>query len=167
MKKIFPKSKMLKLQNLLRQRNKTITTAESCTGGLVASMLTKISGSSDIFNASIVSYSNEIKTKELGVKKSSLDSFGAVSTQVVEEMLDGVLKKFDASFAIAISGIAGPKGGSKEKPVGTVVIGIANNLGQKKIKVYKFKGSRTKIQKLSALTSLKQIFKFVKKTLDI
>lgn len=167
MKKIFPKSKMLKLQNLLRQRNKTITTAESCTGGLVASMLTKISGSSDIFNASIVSYSNEIKTKELGVKKSTLDSFGAVSTQVVEEMLDGVLKKFDASFAIAISGIAGPKGGSKEKPVGTVVIGIANNLGQKKIKVYKFKGSRTKIQKLSALTSLKQIFKFVKKTLDI
>lgn len=122
----FSKKDMIKLQNLLRKSKKTITTAESCTGGLVASIITKISGSSDIFNGSIVTYSNSIKNKELGVLNESLDKFGAVSKQVVSEMLDGVLKKFEADFAIAISGIAGPNGGTKNKPVGTIVIGIAD-----------------------------------------
>ena len=121
----FSKKDMIKLQNLLRKSKKTITTAESCTGGLVASMITKISGSSDIFNGSIVTYSNSIKNKELDVLNESLDKFGAVSKQVVSEMLDGVLRKFEADFAIAISGIAGPNGGTKNKPVGTIVIGIA------------------------------------------
>ena len=121
----FSKKDMIKLQNLLRKSKKTITTAESCTGGLVASLITKISGSSDIFNGSIVTYSNSIKNKELGVLNESLDKFGAVSKQVVSEMLDGVLKKFEADFAIAISGVAGPNGGTKNKPVGTIVIGIA------------------------------------------
>ena len=113
----FSKKDMIKLQNLLRKSKKTITTAESCTGGLVASLITKISGSSDIFNGSIVTYSNSIKNKELGVLNESLDKFGAVSKQVVSEMLDGVLKKFEADFAIAISGVAGPNGGTKNKLV--------------------------------------------------
>jgi len=163
---IFSKKDMLKLQQLLRNSKTTITTAESCTGGLVASLITKVSGSSDIFNGSIVSYSNYIKEKELGVKKITLDNFGAVSTNVVEEMLFGVIKKFDASFAIAISGVAGPTGGTKTKPVGMVVIGVSNNQGFKKIKTYNFKGSREKIQQQAAQIALKQIFKFAKKTLD-
>ncbi|WP_418185149.1 CinA family protein [Aliarcobacter vitoriensis] len=166
MSKIFSNKNMQKLQNTLRKSQKTITTAESCTGGLVSSMITKISGSSDIFNGSIVSYSNHIKEKELGVKKSTLDRFGAVSIEVVEEMLEGAIKKFDSNFAIAISGIAGPLGGTKEKPVGMVVIGSCNDLGHKKVKIFNFKGKREEIQKQAAQTALKQILKFVKKTLD-
>ena len=163
----FSKKDMIKLQNLLRKSKKTITTAESCTGGLVASLITKISGSSDIFNGSIVTYSNSIKNKELGVLNESLDKFGAVSKQVVSEMLDGVLKKFEADFAIAISGIAGPNGGTKNKPVGTIVIGIAsNNNNIKKIKTYHLKGSRISIQKQSANIALSKILKFVSKTID-
>ena len=123
---IFNDNDMINLQNLLRKHNKTITCAESCTGGLVASLITRISGSSDIFNGSIVTYSNKIKNQELNVKNETLEKFGAVSTEVVNEMLDGVIKKFDANFAIAISGIAGPNGGTKSKPVGTVVIGISD-----------------------------------------
>lgn len=163
----FSKKDMIKLQNLLRKSKKTITTAESCTGGLVASMITKISGSSDIFNGSIVTYSNSIKNKELDVLNESLDKFGAVSKQVVSEMLDGVLKKFEADFAIAISGVAGPNGGTKNKPVGTIVIGIAsNNNNIKKIKTYHLKGSRISIQKQSANIALSKILKFVSKTID-
>ena len=161
----FSKKDMIKLQNLLRKSKKTITTAESCTGGLVASLITKISGSSDIFNGSIVTYSNSIKNKELGVLNESLDKFGAVSKQVVSEMLDG-LKKFEADFAIAISGIAGPNGGTKNKPVGTIVIGIASNNNIKKIKTYHLKGSRISIQKQSANIALSKILKFVSKTID-
>ncbi|WP_419678242.1 CinA family protein [Aliarcobacter lanthieri] len=166
MAKIFSKKDMIYLQQLLRKSQNTITAAESCTGGLVASLITKISGSSDIFNGSIISYSNYIKEKELGVKSKTLNNFGAVSIEVVEEMLDGAIKKFDASFAIAISGVAGPTGGTKNKPVGMVVIGISNNKGLKKIKIYNFKGSREEVQEQAAKTALKQILKFIKKTLD-
>ena len=101
---IFNENDMIELQNLLRANKQTITTAESCTGGLVASMITKISGSSEIFDGSIVTYSNKIKNQELNVKNITLDNFGAVSYEVVDEMLDGVIVKFDANFAIAISG---------------------------------------------------------------
>ncbi|QKF58673.1 CinA family protein [Aliarcobacter lanthieri] len=166
MAKIFSKKDMIFLQQLLRKSQNTITAAESCTGGLVASLITKISGSSDIFNGSIISYSNYIKEKELGVKSKTLNNFGAVSIEVVEEMLYGAIKKFDASFAIAISGVAGPTGGTKNKPVGMVVIGISNNKGLKKIKIYNFKGSREEVQEQAAKTALKQILKFIKKTLD-
>lgn len=162
----FSKKDMIKLQNLLRKSKKTITTAESCTGGLVASLITKISGSSDIFNGSIVTYSNSIKNKELGVLNESLDKFGAVSKQVVSEMLDGVLKKFEADFAIAISGIAGPTGATKNKPVGTVVIGISDANNVKIIDTFYFKGTREEVQIQAAKTALKKILKFVKKTLD-
>ncbi|HAC71020.1 MAG TPA: CinA family protein, partial [Arcobacter skirrowii] len=129
MSKKFSKKDMITLQNLLRENHLTITAAESCTGGLVASMITKISGSSDVFNGSIVTYSNKIKNQELGVLKSTLKDFGAVSKEVVSEMLKGVIKKFDASYGIAISGVAGPNGGTKNKPVGMVVIGISDSFG--------------------------------------
>ncbi len=163
---IFNEKEMLEFQNLLKTHNKTITSAESCTGGLVASMITEISGSSDIFNGSIVTYSNEIKHQELQVKKETLNKYGAVSTQVVEEMLNGVIKKFDADYAIAISGIAGPNGGTKDKPVGTVVIGvIGKNIGQD-IEICIFEGTRKEVQIQAAKYSLKKVFKFFQKTLD-
>jgi nicotinamide-nucleotide amidase len=157
---------MIKLQTLLRANNQTITTAESCTGGLVASMITKISGSSDIFNGSIVTYSNKIKNQELHVKNKTLEKFGAVSIEVVDEMLIGVLKKFDANFAIAISGIAGPNGGTRNKPVGTVIIGISDENNHKIVNIYNFKGSREDIQIQAAKVALKEIYKFIKNSLD-
>ncbi|MEZ4692716.1 MAG: CinA family protein [Aliarcobacter sp.] len=163
---IFDNDDMIKLQNILRIHNKTITVAESCTGGLVASMITKISGSSDIFNGSVVTYSNKIKNQELNVKNETLQKFGAVSCEVVNEMLNGVVKKFDANYAIAISGIAGPTGETKNKPVGTVVIGICNSKAHKIVNTYYFNGSREEVQIQAAKTSLKEISKFIQNTLD-
>lgn len=157
---------MIDLQNLLKEHNKTITTAESCTGGLIASMITEISGSSDIFKGSVVTYSNEIKQQELNVKEETLNKHGAVSIQVVEEMLDGVIKKFNANFAIAVSGIAGPNGGTKNKPVGTVVIGINSDCFGKNIEICHFEGTRKEVQIQTAKYSLKKILKFFQKTLD-
>ena len=163
---IFNEQDMIELQKILFDNKKTITTAESCTGGLIASMITKISGSSNIFNGAIISYSNEIKNQELKVKNETLKNYGAVSIEVVNEMLDGVIKKFNANFAIAVSGIAGPTGATKNKPVGTVVIGICDDKCHKMVYIYKFDGSREEVQIQAAKTSLKEILKFVKKTLD-
>ena len=163
---IFNDKDMIELQNLLLNNKKTITTAESCTGGLIASMITKISGSSNIFNGAIITYSNKIKNQELNVKNETLEKFGAVSIEVVNEMLDGVIKKFDANFAIAVSGIAGPTGGTKNKPVGTVVIGICDDKNQKIIDIHNFNGTREEVQIQAAKTSLKEILKFIKKALD-
>ena len=163
---IFTETTMIELQTLLRANNQTITTAESCTGGLIASMITKISGSSDIFNGSIVTYSNKIKNQELNVENETLEKFGAVSIEVVNEMLNGVISKFDANFAIAISGIAGPNGGTKNKPVGTVVIGISDSNNHKIVNIYNFKGSREDIQIQAAKVALREIYKFVQNSLD-
>ena len=107
---------------LLDQQGKTITTAESCTGGLIASMLTRIPGSSSAFHAGYVTYANHIKQQELGVLTETLEQHGAVSEEVVVEMANGALKRSGADYAIAVSGVAGPDGGSEEKPVGTVWI---------------------------------------------
>ena len=163
---IFNENDMLTLQGLLRANKHTITSAESCTGGLVASMITKIAGSSDIFNGSIVTYSNKIKNQELKVKNETLDNFGAVSCEVVSEMLDGVISKFDANYAIAISGIAGPTGETKNKPIGTVVIGISDDKDHKIVKIFTFKGNREEVQIQAAKYSLKEILKFLSNTLD-
>lgn len=115
---------------LLRERGATLTSAESCTGGLIANMLTKIPGASDGFHAGFVTYHNAIKHSVLGVSEASLAQEGAVSETVVRQMALGALDKSGAEYAIAVSGIAGPDGGSAEKPVGTVWLawGTAQNL---------------------------------------
>ncbi len=105
---------------LLRERGATLATAESCTGGLIASMLTAIPGSSEAFHAGFVTYSNAIKHRALGVREDTLADHGAVSEEVVLEMAEGALERAAADYAVAVSGIAGPGGGSGEKPVGTV-----------------------------------------------
>ena len=160
---IFNQEKMLELQNLLLKRNETITCAESCTGGLVASYITQNSGSSSIFRGSIVTYCNEIKEQELGVKKETMIKYGVVSCEVVEEMCIGVLKKFDADYAIAISGVAGPTGGTKNKPVGTVAIGIISKEKILDIRIYNFSGNRNEIQIQAAKTALNTIFEILSK----
>ena len=104
---------------------RTIALAESCTGGLVAAALTEIPGSSAVFGIGFVTYSNDAKTKLLGVNQDIVDTFGAVSVAVAWAMAQAALKKSGADIAVAISGVAGPDGGTEKKPVGTVVFAVA------------------------------------------
>jgi nicotinamide-nucleotide amidase len=110
---------------LLTKRGWTLTTAESCTGGFIAHRITNVPGASGIFPGGIVAYSNEAKRRFLGVRAKTLAQHGAVSEAVVREMAAGARKKFGVDFAIAVTGIAGPGGGTKSKPVGTVFIALA------------------------------------------
>ncbi len=160
---IFSEKDMINFQKILKENGYTVTCAESCTGGLIASMITKISGSSSIFKGSVVTYCNEIKEQELNVKKETMIKYGAVSKETVKEMLQGVIKKFNADFAISVSGVAGPTGGTISKPVGTVVIGILSKNGEEDIRVYSFKGSREEVQIQAAKTALKRNFEILLK----
>ena len=110
---------------LLRKKGKTVSTAESCTGGYIAHLITSISGSSDYYKGSVVSYANEAKQEVLGVNKEDIEKLGAVSEPVVKQMAAGVRKKLRTDYAVATSGIAGPTGGTDEKPVGTTWIAVA------------------------------------------
>jgi nicotinamide-nucleotide amidase len=126
----------------LRQKGMTLATAESCTGGHIAHRITSVAGSSEYFKGSVVAYENEVKKSLLGVKDETLQSFGAVSKEVVEEMAVGVQKLLHADYAIAVSGIAGPGGGTAEKPVGTVWIAIAGPNGSMTSKKFLFGDDR-------------------------
>jgi len=110
---------------LLREQGKTLATAESCTGGYIAHLITRVAGSSDYYKGSVVSYANEIKINALGVNATDIEQYGAVSQQVVEQMAVGVQQKMKTDYAVATSGVAGPTGGSLEKPVGAVWIAVA------------------------------------------
>lgn len=111
---------------ILIDNNLTVSTSESCTAGKIASMLTSISGSSSYFKGGIIAYSNEVKEKELGVMKSFIDEYGAVSKVVVEQMAIRACHKFNSDYSVATSGIAGPTGGTDDKPVGTTWIAVSN-----------------------------------------
>jgi nicotinamide-nucleotide amidase len=142
--------------NKLIEQNKTISLGESCTGGLIASKLVSVSGASKVFKEGIVVYSNESKQERLGVKKETLERYGAVSEETVYEMLKGL----KTDVGIAVSGIAGPNGGTKEKPVGTVYIGI--KVDEKyDIKKYQFNGNREKIRERASLTALFELLKLL------
>jgi nicotinamide-nucleotide amidase len=120
---------------LLIQKRKTISFAESCTGGKIASAITDIGGSSLYFKSSVVTYSNESKFKILGVKEETLKEFGAISEEIAKEMARGILNLSGSDCAFSVTGIAGPGGGSKSKPVGLVYVGFADN---KKTESFKF-----------------------------
>jgi nicotinamide-nucleotide amidase len=113
------------VHNILINKGLKLAVAESCTGGIIASKFTAQAGASTYFQCGVVSYSNEAKSSILGVKMSDITQYGAVSEQVAKAMAEGVRRVAEADFAISTTGIAGPTGGSKEKPVGTVWIGIA------------------------------------------
>jgi nicotinamide-nucleotide amidase len=138
---------------LLRAGGATLAVAESCTGGLVAHRLTQIPGSSDYFDRSVVVYSNAAKVQMLGVPEALIESAGAVSAEVAEMMAEGVRRVSNATLGLAITGIAGPTGGSEEKPVGTVFIALASPKGTVS-KRYQFMGDRNQIQTLSAHTAI-------------
>ncbi len=143
----------------LLQHEKEITCAESCTGGLIASMITSHPGVSKIFKGSLVTYDNKIKEHWLLVEEEVLKNFGAVSEQCVSQMLEGALKITGAEFAMAVSGIAGPTGGTPQKPVGTVYIGAACKSGEKIVERLFFKGDRNYIQKQAAIYAFKLLLK--------
>jgi len=142
----------------LSQAGKTVTFAESCTGGLLAAQLTSEPGSSTIFRGSLVTYSNALKAGWLGVEKETLETFGAVSEQCVDQMLTGAMEIAQADYALAVSGIAGPGGGSRQKPVGTVYIGAKSDT-RTIVEELHFEGDRNYIQKQSMLYAYKLLFR--------
>jgi nicotinamide-nucleotide amidase len=138
--------------------NSTISFAESCTGGKIASAFTSISGVSSVFNGSCVTYSNKIKHNWLGVSNEILDNYGAVSAECVSLMLKGIKNMADSDYAIAVSGIAGPTGGTEFKPVGTVYIGV---LTPEDIFItkYLFLGDRDEVQQQATDMAIKMLSK--------
>ncbi|MFW5934769.1 MAG: CinA family protein [Halolamina sp.] len=142
------------------ERDATVAVAESCTGGLIGSLLTDVPGSSDYFDRSLVTYSYDAKLGELAVSRESLDGHGAVSAPVAEQMAAGVRDRARTTFGLSTTGIAGPEGGSEEKPVGTVFIGRAyaadwgTGGSYTEVSRHEFDGSRTEIKEQIARAAL-------------
>ncbi len=144
-----------KLYDLALEANIKIASAESCTGGLVSALITEIAGSSQVFDCGFVVYSNLAKEKNLGVSAKTLNNFGAVSEEVAKEMAIGALKNSNANLSIAITGIAGPNGGSQEKPVGLVYISSFNDLKNNLIiEKFNFSGNRSQIRNLAVASAV-------------
>ena len=147
----------------LRDRGAFVATAESCTGGLIGSLLTDVPGSSDYFDRSIVTYSYDAKMEHLGVPREVLDDVGAVSEPVAEQMARGVRDTAGVTWGVATTGIAGPTGGTNQKPVGTVYIAISNaaewGTGESRCRVerYVFDGSRREIKRQIAERALEDL----------
>lgn len=142
--------------SLLSKNGLTLTTAESCTGGLVSATIVNVAGASEVFRGGYITYTNKLKRNLIGVKKSTLEKYGAVSEETVYEMAIGAREDAKADVAVAISGIAGPGGGSPEKPVGLVYIAVA--VGKKvTVNKYQFNGNRNKVRESSVSAALSMI----------
>lgn len=148
---------VLELSRKLRLKGWKLATAESCTGGMIAAAVTDLAGSSAIFDRGFVTYSNEAKHGLLGVSEVSLREFGAVSREVAGEMVKGTLEHSEADVAISVTGIAGPSGGSEDKPVGLVYIGTMIKGGAPHITKNNFEGDRAAIREQARDTALKQL----------
>ncbi|SFN10684.1 nicotinamide-nucleotide amidase [Izhakiella capsodis] len=144
---------------LLQRQHASVVTAESCTGGGIARMLTATPGSSAWFGYGFVTYSNEAKKKLIGVQQATLDTYGAVSDAVVLEMARGALKISGANYAISVSGIAGPDGGTPQKPVGTVYFGFATSVGKSEAWRQHLVGDRQQIRHLATVWALQNLRK--------
>jgi len=145
-----------KIIQKLTEQKQTVSFAESCTGGRIAAAFTAVSGASAILDGSVVSYSNDIKHTWLGVEKEVLENFGAVSSQCVSQMLEGIKNLSGADYAIAVSGIAGPTGGTELKPVGTVYIGLQTPFSQEVFHC-NFSGPREAVQEQSTLFAIEKL----------
>ena len=138
----------------------TITTAESCTGGMISSTIVNVPGASWVLNEAYVTYANEAKEKLVGVKHSTLDEFGAVSKETAYEMAEGAGRTANADLAIAVTGIAGPDGGTPDKPVGTVYAGyyIKGNIV---VERYNFDGGRYEVRKATTDTAINRLYELL------
>ncbi|MBO5424643.1 MAG: CinA family protein [Lachnospiraceae bacterium] len=149
-----------KLVDKLIENKLTISTAESCTGGMISSAIVNVPGASSVLNEAIVTYSNAAKMKYLGVKEDTLNKYGAVSEEVAWQMVEGIAKEANADCAIAVTGIAGPDGGTKDKPVGTVYAGLYYK-GDIKVTRYNFKGDRYLIRLYTTINVLEDMYKTI------
>ena len=147
---------------LLQKKNMFFTSAESCTGGLLSQSIVSVPGSSGWFSCSFVTYSNISKHKILGVSKDSLKRFGAVSEEVVTEMVDGAVAESRADLGVAISGIAGPGGGSPDRPVGTVCIAWKLKDKQAVRSTFLFEGNRNEVRYATVVKSLEEAIELIK-----
>ena len=152
-----------KLGKILSSNHKMIATAESCTGGLIGAYITAISGSSRYFDRGFITYSNEAKCQMLAVKAQTLYKYGAVSLETAKEMAAGAVANSNADIAVSVTGIAGPDGGTEEKPVGTVCIGVCIKGNDSIAKVFYFKGSREEIRE----QTVKEALTLVLETLNV
>lgn len=159
-----------RLGDALRKRDQTIAVAESCTGGLIGSLLTDVAGSSDYFDRSLVTYSYDAKLQHLGVNREDLDRRGAVSEPVARQMARGVRDLSETTWGVATTGIAGPSGGTDEKPVGTVFIGVAyaadweTGDSYANVSRYEFDGTRGEVKEKIALQALEDVLEATRRT---
>ena len=149
------------LGDKLRQRDLKVTTVESCTGGGLASAITDIAGSSGWFDMGFVTYSNNAKQQLVGVSEFTLIKFGAVSEHVVQEMAEGALACSGADIAVAVSGVAGPSGGTKEKPVGTVWFAWAQKDGDTITQLHHYHGGRAEVRNQAVMAALRGLLELV------
>ena len=138
---------------ILKKHRLSLSTAESCTGGLLSGRIVNVSGVSEVFKSGLVTYSNEAKETFLGVKKATLETYGAVSEETAREMAEGGAKNMNTDICVSVTGIAGPDGGTMEKPVGLVYIACYVG-GITKVNQYNFKGSREEIREYSVVSAL-------------
>lgn len=143
----------IEIGELLTEKNLTISCAESCTGGLLTDKLTNVSGSSAYVKGAVVSYTNETKMNVLHVKEETLEKFSAVSRQTAQEMAANVRQILNTDIGVSVTGFAGPGGGTPDKPLGTVYIGISGPNGDK-VQKFKFNGSRTEIKEKAVEAAL-------------
>ena len=146
-----------KVISKLKEKSFHVTCAESCTGGMIAATLVNVAGVSDVFMESYVTYANASKHKLIGVKEETLETFGAVSRQVAEQMAEGAAKAASAQTAVAVTGIAGPDGGTPDKPVGLVYIGCFVD-GKTVVTENHFEGSRMEIRKQTTQAALTLLY---------
>ena len=149
-----------RLAERLLESGKRVCAAESCTGGLIAKTFTDLAGSSDWFDRGFVTYSNAAKTEMLGVPVSLIDDYGAVSEPVANAMASGALQHSEANYAIAVTGVAGPGGGSAEKPVGTVWIAVAA-AGYLEARLHHFEGDRAAVREATLVAGLEMLLKLI------
>ncbi len=138
----------------LREKGLKIATAESCTGGLISGAITEVSGASEVFDGGVCSYANQIKESVLGVPARTLETVGAVSAATAAAMAKGVRKLMDAHIGVSVTGIAGPSGGTADKPVGTVYIAVATEEGVW-VRHYRFSGDRATVRQKTVSSALR------------
>ena len=138
----------------LKQRGLTLATAESCTGGLIGKRITDIPGSSACYVGGVISYSNDVKMQLLGVKQQTLSQYGAVSEQTACEMAEGVRRCTGADIGLSTTGVAGPDGGTEEKPVGLVYIGLSTAQGTRAIRFLRTGAKRDRVRRMASSTAL-------------
>jgi PncC family amidohydrolase len=152
----FAEHHIEELHECLRNADQKLAVAESCTGGLIGGAITSVPGSSDVFEGGVIAYTNAIKRKELHVSGATLDKYGAVSEPVARQMVDGLCASFEVPVGISVSGIAGPSGGTEEKPVGLVYAGIRVD-EQVDVIENVFEGDRATVRERTVRTVLEEL----------